>query len=1173
MINFTLSIDLSGGKDPNGYFDIEVLSLSPFTESQIDDMVTTRIAWGELKIKNLPYKYAKLGGDKYKLYDILLSQKPTQEIHLRFVSDYQTIYGYFGIVDCDIDDDQKVISVKVYTLDQYTDFLENRETEIKLFDEGNIIVNGDFDTWSEGTPIGWERLNNDSSILKLEQKYVLDKSAIGISDYGHVSNNAQYFGQWDATSGAPGTGDLHEGFFKICSVAGTYNGIHYSVGDGIIYDGYKWVPYLFYRNFPSNPIGIDQFKTNVLKNSLCNVSFFYAVTGTSEKYKNLYFDLFLTDSESSDVYRLLNTGEWTKEISNTSSYLYSEKRVCIPITDLDKYRNFNKATNRIPVNGILKFVLYRPENNGESNGWDTECKLLVNSIIISVSAIELKSVTLEFSSKNMVTKPQSEIYWLGKEGNEPYFYKWDKDQSRSLTDMFEVNGTPRLGAIPCTSQKSETYSDLVRAFEDSDHESYKFELSRITVFKGKTTRSLLSINRYYYAVAEFSREEYYLIDYIYTQDDYENGICSENEVGEYMEPERNAGWHRTGRAKIGSNEILWVRTPFNGSVDSWNLGDLDQSSTSRSYEKLFDYYDKITSVKKYPTESSSKLVIDNAIDLREIISQLYQKTHKSLIGKQVYSNFFWNDPLSETETEMLYLGNDTNCNYVTMTNSITDIEAKNALNKLLAIHTYEFVPSESRTPSDEDKTILKTSAKKFTDDLLILFPQCYWFIDEDKNLHIEHLKYFDRVNTAKNLTSNKYDYLKEYGAWKYDKSKMYTREEYTTPNSGYIDFNKSVITFDKITGNKRGDDIKATYSANIISTDVQYCAENPNNLNNGIVLVVYATENGKNVVSYGVGQNSGKSVINGELSIATLLRNYATYEGTWEEGLINDKGNNPNGKQTFYNTIRAREGKEFMLKGIVLDKLVMTRLGIGFVKSREIDYNTGTTKITAVYRHDDLFLGIGDNDLVDMGTGNITSPELPVIGYRQVPIDNITQTGATFNGNIIDDGGAPVTSRGFCYSTSPNPTIDDSVISGGSGTGFYSVLVSGLTINTNYFIREFATNSKGTSYGVLYAFKTAQNEPSVFTMFIGFDLLMRAEIMGSVISDGGLAMARGIFWATHPNVTKNDQFIHKDFAGVGDYQVLLSVENGNTYYARAGITPDLGLTWYLGNEISFDAQW
>jgi len=70
----------------------------------------------------------------------------------------------------------------------------------------------------------------------------------------------------------------------------------------------------------------------------------------------------------------------------------------------------------------------------------------------------------------------------------------------------------------------------------------------------------------------------------------------------------------------------------------------------------------------------------------------------------------------------------------------------------------------------------------------------------------------------------------------------------------------------------------------------------------------------------------------------------------------------------------------------------------------------------------------------------------------------------TVNGNITADNGSAVTERGFVYSTTTAPTISDTKIVAGSGTGAFSGVTPTLVTGTYYF-RAFATNSIGTSYG------------------------------------------------------------------------------------------------------------
>jgi len=97
-----------------------------------------------------------------------------------------------------------------------------------------------------------------------------------------------------------------------------------------------------------------------------------------------------------------------------------------------------------------------------------------------------------------------------------------------------------------------------------------------------------------------------------------------------------------------------------------------------------------------------------------------------------------------------------------------------------------------------------------------------------------------------------------------------------------------------------------------------------------------------------------------------------------------------------------------------------------------------------------------DDDPVD----NTTVPTLTTLA-----ITNITPTSATSGGDITATGDAEVTAKGVCWSTSPEPTILEFVIDEGNNPSNYTSDISGLTANTTYYVRAYATNSKGTGYG------------------------------------------------------------------------------------------------------------
>lgn len=87
-------------------------------------------------------------------------------------------------------------------------------------------------------------------------------------------------------------------------------------------------------------------------------------------------------------------------------------------------------------------------------------------------------------------------------------------------------------------------------------------------------------------------------------------------------------------------------------------------------------------------------------------------------------------------------------------------------------------------------------------------------------------------------------------------------------------------------------------------------------------------------------------------------------------------------------------------------------------------------------------------------------------GLTTMDVTSIGQTTASSGGNVSSDGGTPITAKGVCWSTLENPTIAlTTKTNEGSGTGQFTSSITGLKANTPYYLRAYATNGKGTSYG------------------------------------------------------------------------------------------------------------
>lgn len=182
---------------------------------------------------------------------------------------------------------------------------------------------------------------------------------------------------------------------------------------------------------------------------------------------------------------------------------------------------------------------------------------------------------------------------------------------------------------------------------------------------------------------------------------------------------------------------------------------------------------------------------------------------------------------------------------------------------------------------------------------------------------------------------------------------------------------------------------------------------------------------------------------------------------------------------------------------------------------------------------------------------------------------SILSTTTYSGGTITYEGGSPVTARGVCWNTSPGPTIANSKTTDGTGGGIYSSSLTGLTPGTLYYLRAYATNSAGTSYGNEISFTTV-TLPLLTTTSITAITTATATSGGNITSDGGSAITeRGVCWNTTGGPTILSAKTSNG-AGTGSFTSSLSgLTAGTTYYVRAYATTSVGTAY--GNELNFYA--
>ena len=247
----------------------------------------------------------------------------------------------------------------------------------------------------------------------------------------------------------------------------------------------------------------------------------------------------------------------------------------------------------------------------------------------------------------------------------------------------------------------------------------------------------------------------------------------------------------------------------------------------------------------------------------------------------------------------------------------------------------------------------------------------------------------------------------------------------------------------------------------------------------------------------------------------------------------------------------------------IADSHTTDSTGLGTFTSMVSGLASSTTYYLCAYVTNEM--GTAYGEVVTFTTEASTAPIVTT-----APYNDLLATTVTCGGNVLSDGGMPITSRGICWSDiNPTPTIYNNVVEAGAGTGEFSLMLTGLTSNTTYHVRAYATNALGTTYGETVTFTTIIPVlPTVTTSSVTDILPYTATFHGEVVSNGGAMLeARGFCYGTSHNPTIEGDHT-EDGTAPGVYtSTVTTLAPTTTYYVRAYATNLLGTVY--GEETSF----
>jgi uncharacterized protein (TIGR02145 family) len=198
-------------------------------------------------------------------------------------------------------------------------------------------------------------------------------------------------------------------------------------------------------------------------------------------------------------------------------------------------------------------------------------------------------------------------------------------------------------------------------------------------------------------------------------------------------------------------------------------------------------------------------------------------------------------------------------------------------------------------------------------------------------------------------------------------------------------------------------------------------------------------------------------------------------------------------------------------------------------------------------------------------TTSSTSNTLPVV--TSTSVTGLTTLQATFNAEVNSQGGGTVTERGAVWNTIGNPTVNSNQIQSGSGTGIYTVTLPGLSGGSNYYVKAYAINNFGISYGAEIPFTTLFGLATLTTYNV-ISYSTTASSGGNITDNGGSTItARGVVWNTTGSPTITDNKTNEGYDTGSFFSNLTDLSPSNTYYVRAYATNSTGTAY--GNEQTF----
>ncbi|WP_183075530.1 WD40/YVTN/BNR-like repeat-containing protein [Gillisia mitskevichiae] len=217
--------------------------------------------------------------------------------------------------------------------------------------------------------------------------------------------------------------------------------------------------------------------------------------------------------------------------------------------------------------------------------------------------------------------------------------------------------------------------------------------------------------------------------------------------------------------------------------------------------------------------------------------------------------------------------------------------------------------------------------------------------------------------------------------------------------------------------------------------------------------------------------------------------------------------------------------------------------------------------------------------------------------FEKSLVKDITFNSAIISSKILNNGNTPIIQKGVCWSTNSNPNVTNYKTEEGNGMESFTSNLENLDSNTTYFVRPYAKNNIGISYGTEIVIKTLEETNSSYgiilkttdggenwnsirvndisnlhsTYFVNESIGYAVGGLGKIIKtiDGGdnwSIQNTGLYILF-------DVFFADENTGyaVGNHSTILKTDDGgnNWILQESGINEELNSVYFLDKNIGF----